>query len=126
MGGASDSPIIKAVLDNIGRRYLVEHWENEDGTAWYDRYSDGLLEQGGNLGDGVTAIPNTNSIVFPIEFRDTKYVLTLGSPGAQSTQSWHNGIKIKTKQTTGFDFTGLTKGDAIENGTDWRARGYAA
>ena len=45
-GGAN--PVVKAVLDNIGRRYLVEHGEGtiENGSYWYDRYSDGWVVQG--------------------------------------------------------------------------------
>lgn len=44
-GGGYQYP--KAVLDAVGKRYLVEHQEAEDGSWWYDLYSDGYLKQGG-------------------------------------------------------------------------------
>ena len=72
-GGASASPIIKAVLDNLGRRYLVEHQEAEDGSWWADRYSDGWVRQ-------AVIITKTNpEITFPIAFATSNYHVTLGS-----------------------------------------------
>ena len=46
-GGGYQYP--KAVLDAMGKRYLVEHQEAEDGSWWYDLYSDGFIRQGGKL-----------------------------------------------------------------------------
>ena len=71
-GGATPQ-IVKAVLDNIGRRYLVEHWENEDGSQEYDMYSDGFIVQ------RCKYALNGNSLTFPKEFRDLNYIISIGT-----------------------------------------------
>ena len=71
--GASASPIVKAVLDNVGRRYLVEHTEADDGSWWADRYSDGWVELNMTVYSPNPTRDYTQFVTFPIEFRDTKY-----------------------------------------------------
>ena len=76
LGGASASPIVKAVLENIGRRYLVEHTEAEDGSWWADRYSDGWVVQGGK---GTTRTSSYKTITLSIPFTDTNYTINATS-----------------------------------------------
>ena len=126
VGGAD--PVVKAVLDNIGRRYLVEHGEGtiENGSYWYDRYSDGWVVQGGTFGDGETKVPNTNEITFPIAFRDLGFSLTLGSAGSPATNTYVSGMQYQGKTTTSFKHVGLSSASAQNNRSDWIAQGYAA
>lgn len=46
---ATADQTVGAVLDATNKRYLVEHQEAEDGSWWYDLYSDGYIVQGGTL-----------------------------------------------------------------------------
>lgn len=63
---ATAEQTVSAVLESTNKRYLVEHAEAEDGSWWYDLYSDGYLKQG-----GVTKALNPDekmSITFPKQF----------------------------------------------------------
>ena len=87
LGGASASPIIKAVLDNVGRRYLIEHWENEDDTLWYDLYSDGWLVQGGLL--------KFEELTLPKSYRDMNFTITSNIKSGTNDWEWVNLIGVK-------------------------------
>lgn len=69
-GGGYQYP--KAVLDAVGKRYLVEHTEgtNDNGTWWADRYSDGWVEQGGRINSGTSG---GTLITLPIAFSNINY-----------------------------------------------------
>lgn len=129
MGGVSADPVVSAVLEALGKRYLIEHGEgsDENGSYWYDRYSDGWIEQGGSTWDGVTKRPTQTAIVFPIEFENTKYALVAeGWGGGPWTGGYATGFSEKTKTTTGFTFSASGSGSSLANSFDWRACGYAA
>lgn len=119
ISGGANPQIVKAVLDNIGRRYLVEHWQSDDGRQWYDRYSDGWVVQG-----GIVENPELNpQITLPIEFRDLNYnIFAWPKDGQFSGQAYlWNG----NQQTTGFY---LHMGGSAGSPTtaSWEAKGFAA
>lgn len=126
--GGGANPVVKAVLDNLGRRYLVEHWENDDGTQEYDLYSDGYIVQ------KVVLIPSqNNSVSFPKEFRDLKYKLSTCSwDSVQQTgdvgtiANWNWTWFGLSKKTT----TGISKGGNVSPSRtisiEIIAQGYAA
>lgn len=109
--------MVSAVLGAIGKRYIVEHQEAEDGSWWYDRYNNGLIVQGGHS--------DTNALAFPLEFRDTEYIFLSGSVTVSgsgttfnnNTFGWCMG-RERAKQTTGIS-------EGFSN-HDWIAMGYAA
>lgn len=118
--------MVSAVLGAIGKRYLVEHWESEDGSQEYDLYSDGFIVQRCKY-----AI-NGNALTFPKEFRDLKYRISTGTsaankntdttaPGTNYILSWFG---VSKKSTTGFE----PGGNATSSTTnlDIVAQGYAA
>ncbi len=124
MGGAD--PVVKAVLENIGRRYLVEHWENEDGTQEYDLYSDGFIVQ------SCKYALNGNSLTFPKEFRDLNYRISIGTsfankntnsntPGSSYICAWFG---VSKKSTSGFEPGGSATSSNVN--LDIVAQGYAA
>ena len=126
IGGGANPQIVKAVLDNIGRRYLVEHWENEDGSQEYDLYSDGFLVQ------RCKYALNGNSLTFPKEFRDLNYRISIGtsiankmsntnSPSSAYIWTWFG---VSKKSTTGFEPGGTTTSSNVN--LDIVAQGYAA
>lgn len=111
----------------MGRRYLVEHWENEDGSQEYDLYSDGYLKQ-------VVILTGTmTEVVFPKEFSNLNYKIAIGSQidyynsgtnAIQSNYGW-TWWGIYNKKTTG-----VSRGGSATLGSKIKvyvfAQGYAA
>ena len=98
LGGASASPVVKAVLDAIGESYVVEigtvdNPRDANSPIWFRRWSNGFIEQGSseNLAD--------TTITFPIEFSDTKYALIgqgflIGDVARQSLNRFTTGFQV--------------------------------
>ncbi len=103
------------------KRRLIRAVNNADGT-WYNLYSDGWVEQGGF--DAATF--NNKTFTFPMEMKDTGYVLTLGCGyGSISSQNGKFGITERT--TTGFSFSVISlSGNATGANMSWNVSGYAA
>lgn len=68
---------VLAALNFLKKRtgaYLVD--SGETSTTWYRKYSDGWVEQGGNVNEvGFYAQKN---VTYPIPFRDASYSLCVG------------------------------------------------
>lgn len=114
------------MLDNLGQRYLVEHWESEDGTQEYDLYSDGFIVQRCKF------VLDGNALTFPKEFRDLNYRISIGtsfasmnsdtsSPGTNYIWGW---LGVSQKTTTGFKRGGNITSTTLN--MDIVAQGYAA
>ena len=123
-GGVSADPVVSAVLNAVGKRYLVEHTEADDGSWWADRYSDGWVVQGGKAQAGTYDSPQT--LTFPIEFRDSDYSI-LGSVVALEKQWTSCTVYFASKTPTSISLI------SAHNGTfqyaypiSWIAEGYAA
>lgn len=114
------------MLENIGRRYLVEHWENEDGTQEYDLYSDGFIVQ------RCKYALNGNSLTFPKEFRDLNYRISIGTSLANKNTSTDTPTStyilawcsISKKSTSGVEPGGSATSPNVN--LDIVAQGYAA
>ena len=118
---------VSNVLEALGKRYLVEHWENEDGTQEYDLYSDGYVKQVVILTGSMTAV------VFPKEFANLKYKISIGSQidynasgvnGVQLNYGW-SWWGIYNKQTTGVS-RGGSSGLGSQTKVYVFAKGFAA
>ena len=112
------------MLDNIGRRYLVEHWENEDGSQEYDLYSDGYIVQKGQL---TIQVGSNNPVVFQKAFDNKNYHITLQAVRPDFTGAWlpesGYGYPIDM-QATGFR---IAHGNFdLDSPIQWIAQGYAA
>lgn len=109
------------MLDNIGRRYLVEHTEAENGSYWYDRYSDGWVEQFGivqNIGNFMI-----KDITLPVEFRSSAYhVNWSGRTDAAGNTNYESKISAQTSQS--FQITDYMIWNDIN--FYWEAKGFAA
>lgn len=99
--------------------HIIEAWS--DGESWYNKYSNGWVEQGGRLlqGEGET-------ITFPVAFPDTEYHFVC-SPICNTTDAGVASVqehrKLRTTTTTrvtcrwgGYSNTGV--------GVTWEAKGY--
>lgn len=109
------------MLENIGRRYLVEHTEADDGSWWADRYSDGWVVQGGKCNaDGISNF----TVVLPISYKDTNYFpfCVLNNQNDPSA-----GMMGVTLQPTQFICRSVNAGGSASSGNRiWIAQGYAA
>lgn len=119
MGGANPQ-IVKAVLDNIGRRYLVEHAEAEDSSWWYDLYSDGWLVQGGY--DDTIDSGDQMWVTLPKEYKDSDYYVNWKSKRRSGgTETYLSQALDKTSSSFKID-------DFMNRAsrTVWITMGYAA
>lgn len=112
------------MLENIGRRYLVEHTEADDGSWWADRYSDGWVVQGGEAQSGTYNSPQ--ALIFPVAFRDSEYLIS-GSVVVTEKQWTSCVVYFASKTPTSISLI------SAHNGTfqyaypiNWLAMGYAA
>lgn len=99
-GGVSADPVVSAVLGAIGKRYLVETGESEDGSQTWERYSDGFIRltiKQQLLGSDIT-------VTFPIEF--TKQPVVVGIPEVNSAQYIMFNHLPRNVTTTGFTING--------------------
>ena len=124
---ATAEQTVSAVLNAIGKRYLVEHTEGtiKNGSWWADRYSDGWVEQGGKIGDPDVQIPTKIEIVFPVPFSDIPN-LSFGGIGKEDTSTYENGFDKDSLTETGFVYIGLQIVHSPYNGFHWEAKGFAA
>ena len=111
--------MVSAVLGAIGKRYLVEHWESEDGTTWYDRYSDGWVVQWGikKKSGGRT------TITLPVTMANTSYFafVTNSDLAGNDENGWEmtNGCNLETRTTSSFIYSSYSD-------CSWYVSGYAA
>lgn len=84
---ATADQTVKAVLDATNKRYLVEHWENDGDTLWYDLYSDGWLVQGGLLTYGELTLPKS--------YRDMNFTITSTIKSGTNDWEWASGSGVK-------------------------------
>lgn len=119
MGGGYNPT--KAVLDAIGKRYLVEHWVSDDGLSWYDRYNDGWVEQFGIVQNvGNTTIKN---ITLPLAFRSSSYHINWrGYTKADGNANYSSKITNQTPQS----FTIEDYMIWADINFYWEAKGFAA
>lgn len=115
----------------MGRRYLVEHWENEDGTQEYDLYSDGWLVQHAllNVSGNVTQSSYTKKkVTLPKAFKDSNYEVL--SCIRTPTTEWGNFIMTGYSAEDSSNFTlylnTLGPNSYPYNGIAITAQGYAA
>lgn len=84
---------------------------------WYDRYSDGRLEQGGFF---PKPQQTQTPVVFPIEFSNKNYTLSISVTGESGQSGFDGGYRDRL--TTGFTFYG-TFANANDNEYSWHAIG---
>ena len=99
-GGVSADPVVSAVLNAVGKRYLVEKGESEDGNQTWEQYSDGYKVC---TIRGYYSIEKHNE-TFPVEYASPPIVMTtfeVESVNVPPFQNWAFDIT-----TTGFSFRG--------------------
>lgn len=128
VGGGAD-PVVSAVLNAVGKRYLVETYSSSDGFGGYELYSDGTIFQYGH-NDGSQKIP---TIALHKEMANTGYlvdIMNLQREGEVITDNAARCFIVVGQTTTSFNVrqtystangNGLTSGNAYQ--FDWKVYG---
>lgn len=115
-GGVSADPVVSAVLNAVGKRFVVEIIDTEDGFHCV-RYSDGYIEINALIPEGSFAGGSQPSITFPIAFSNTDYVLVPAPTSGSSQYSITNVREVSGTRTT----TGVTLKCMYSTGGDVQA-----
>lgn len=87
-------------MDAVGKRYLVEHGEAEDGSWAFDRYSDGFVVQHGTQTGNFNSLP---PITLPVAMKNTNYFAScLPVLNATAPYFYSPNVREKTKTTVQF------------------------
>lgn len=119
----------KFIVDRIGKRFRLPISNGQrqlivaykEGTQWYNIYSDGWIEQGGEFYNN-TAINNNVDLLVP--FRDTSYTVDkiMGVDGMYTATATVENFA--TWNYTTSSFTARTYSSAGLNRFRWFAKGY--
>lgn len=105
-------------LPRTVQRKLIRAYKN--GTTWYNLYSDGWVEQGGELASIVK--DTTTTISLPLPFVDTNYsVGIIATGGVRDATQYTNGQTVQSKATDSF----VMMARDYTFGRIWSACGYA-
>ena len=100
----------------------MEHGEgsDENGSYWYDRHSDGWIEQGGYVPVG---IGKKITVTLPIEMQNKKYTLTISTAVNGDVGNYETGYSNKT--TTSFVLY-MAFAAVAQNSASWVVQGFSA
>lgn len=101
----------------ISTSYVTESWVAEDGNSWYRKYSDGWIEQGGEL-KGVTG-----SVTFPISFSEPPKAIAFSQSNSASANVSRIAFKNNHPTNTGMTIY-LQQTQMYQYGCFWIACGY--
>lgn len=111
---------VESNMINKASPHIVEYWRN--GTEWYKKYSNGIVEQGGELTGG------QSSLTFLVEFADVFYNVQAFATSNSYAVTEHSHIDWTTKTTTGVTVRVAQYGSAAHVSGDynhvWEAKGY--
>lgn len=111
---------IQAQLGQLGqlgqlenRRYVKEAGKSSDGMGWYRKWSDGFIEQGGQITSAATEISLHTA------FTNTNYTISSSQAGADSSVIPRVAIKARTPSKFTLEFCSVTMLPI-----SWNACGY--
>ena len=109
---------IEGLLDKLdSMTYIVETGNNENG--WYRKWSDGWIEQGGEL--ATVNMDTSNTVNIPIPFTTKTYnVLVTALGGKRNNTQYTNGNSVEGRELTFF----VMRTDDYDFGRNWYACGY--
>lgn len=123
-------PLVASVSDFAQKRFLVAKKEmTESNLTWYNLYSDGWCEQGGDVNFAAYTTNRNYTITLPIPYNDTSYYVSTQLRNGGSSWAAVTGSNVTTKTTNTFiiqKYQASGTGTAIaEHREMWRAEGYA-
>ena len=109
------------LAEGIPNRRLVKAYKN--GTQWYNWYSDGWCEQGGNI-NAATYGGTVSTVTLMIPYLDTNYNLIGVKSSVADTGSVALNLPANSKTTTSFNWS-VAYSSNLTRELCWRAEGYA-
>jgi hypothetical protein len=96
----------KAIKDSIGTGYIIEASYNASTGAWYRKYSDGWIEQGGVLSSDSAEYYKEVTVTLLKPYADTNYFVCKGHESSSSTpyNDGVNGYYLQAYQLTNTSF----------------------
>lgn len=94
--------------------HITETWKSTDGNSWYRKWSDGWIEQGGEM-----VKPSNEKVTLHTPYKSTNYCVQ-GTPTVQSNLNSPR-IFVENKTTTSFD---LIMSSYNTKSCAWYAYGY--
>ena len=100
--------------------HIVETWAKDDGSAWYRKYSDGWVEQGGNLKVQSWNWGSTWTVTLPVPLSSIEFASAIPRNGGINGSGYYKDF---TGSTVVF---GLTEEhtQSFSLGGKWRVDGY--
>ena len=86
--------------------------------TWYRLYSDGWVEQGGEMGTNGT-------ISLPVTMENTNYYVSVSWCGGKSANFYTADFKVQNRTTSSFQTTATSNGSNVK-GISWEVKGYTA
>ena len=112
------------MLDALGKRYVVEC--GQSGDAWYERYSDGFIRQGGVYIEPEHTRSVWKVLPFPIEFSEKVSVVITPIDLSNDEEGFINcgasAVRTELNQFEGKVY-GFGSSDTMY-GFNWTAEGY--
>lgn len=111
---------VKKTLVALGERtgtYLVD--KRETSTTWYRKYSDGWVEQGGNVAS--VGYNKPASVTYPVAFGDSNFSLCVGNK-ANNKEINYSIMSVKSCTRTGCV---VHNGSSATGPMTWFACGYS-
>lgn len=111
---------VLAALNFLKKRtgaYLVD--SGETSTTWYRKYSDGWVEQGGNVAS--VGYNKPASVTYPVAFGDSNFSLCVGNK-ANNTEINYSIMSVKSCTQTGCV---VHNGSSATGPMTWFACGYS-
>lgn len=99
--------------------HIVETWDASDGSSWYRKYSDGWVEQGGQLASKSWNWGTTWVVTLPVVLSKLAYA-SGSADGNHNGAAYHSSF---TGSTITFGF-GEEHTQTISRGARWRVDGY--
>ena len=114
MGGVSPDKTVKAVLEALGKEYVVEEYISEDGNTRAYRYNNGKIE---TFFDNVPINGDYELVVtFPFEY--TEPPTPSGNIAATNTD-FYLALNVKNASTTQCEFLFQASSTRATQGTCW-------
>lgn len=102
--------------------FIVESWVSDDGLSWYRKYSDGWIEQGGDI-QGTTK-NESRTVTLPTAFSNTNYTIICSLEGTGSTSNDAGSAVIVKDAKTTTAFNVKSTDDTSNYLGTWYACGY--
>lgn len=123
----SKKVILNGTADGIltwDKKNILTTETYKDGNNWYRKYSDGWIEQGGNI-DAVTPSASLKTITFPTNFSSISYQFLMTVDGSIGTSGGSSNFCMTTSDKTATSIKVSVHSADIASGTlDWYACGY--